>query len=126
MTINGWWSVHHQQLGSTLQYEVFKTEQIKLKMKDWERRAKTKHRQKDHIHEPIVLKEKEKEKEKEKDIKHQHHLGIIGLNKGFDEHGHVINIPLPHTNGNQPHHHAHHQTQPHGHPPHTHAHQGNL
>lgn len=99
--------MHHQQLGSSLKFEVFKSEHTITKVRNWERRAKKKHNTKGHIHEPVVI--------KEKDTTHPKHLGIIGLNKDFDEHGKVVNIALPHANGNQPHH-DHHQPLPHAHP----------
>ena len=87
------------QLGSDLKLTVFKSESTGAALKGWAKAAKKKHKDPNHVHEALSEHERQHGRTK---------LGIIGLNKALDEHGHAVDAPLGtklHNDHVGPHHH---------------------
>jgi hypothetical protein len=75
------------QLGSHIKDTVFKSEATASAIHGWRKKAKDKHKEHGAHHHETPLAKKP--------------LGILGLTKELDKHGHPVDIELPHTNGAQ-------------------------
>lgn len=79
------------QLGSGLKLTVFRSESTGAAVKGWARAARKKHKSPDHVHEPLSPHERVHGISPHERV---HGIGILGLNKAIDEHGHPVDIPL--------------------------------
>lgn len=94
------------QLGSNIKYSVFQSESTGAALKGWARAAKKKHNEPNHVHTPPGTPHDSSHDSSSQDSKSRlhtppvtphdskPHVGILGINKALDAHGHPVDIPL--------------------------------